>query len=85
MSLSITKDYIEYIFSLKIDFFLKSPIYSTFNTYFYTITMSKIYLIGDSHIGLGYPNSVDKWYKVHQQYFTEFLIPTLKKRIQPDR
>jgi len=45
--------------------------------------MSKIYLIGDSHIGLGYPNSVDKWYKVHQEYFTEFLIPTLKKRVQP--
>ena len=45
--------------------------------------MSKIYLIGDSHIGLGYPNSVDKWYKVHQEYFSEFLIPTLKKRIQP--
>jgi calcineurin-like phosphoesterase family protein len=45
--------------------------------------MSKIYLIGDTHIGLGYPNSVDKWYKVHKEYFTEFLIPTLKKRIQP--
>jgi calcineurin-like phosphoesterase family protein len=45
--------------------------------------MSKIYLIGDSHIGLGYPNSVDKWYKVHQEYFSEYLIPTLKKRIQP--
>ncbi len=45
--------------------------------------MSKIYLIGDSHIGLGYPNSVDKWYKVHQEYFTDFLIPTLKKRIKP--
>lgn len=45
--------------------------------------MSKIYLIGDSHIGLGYPNSVDKWYKVHQEYFTEFLIPLLKRKIQP--
>ncbi len=45
--------------------------------------MSKIFLIGDTHIGLGYPNSVDKWYKVHQEYFTDFLIPTLKKRVKP--
>ena len=45
--------------------------------------MGKIFLIGDSHIGLGYPNSVDKWYKVHKEYFSEFLIPTLKKRVQP--
>ncbi len=52
-------------------------------SFFIQINMSKIYLIGDTHIGLGYPNSVDKWYKVHKEYFTEFLIPTLKKRIQP--
>jgi calcineurin-like phosphoesterase family protein len=45
--------------------------------------MSKIYLIGDTHIGLGYPNSVDKWYKVHQEYFSDFIIPLLKNRIQP--
>lgn len=45
--------------------------------------MSKIYLIGDSHIGLGYPNSVDKWYRVHQQYFSEFLIPLLREKIRP--
>jgi DNA repair exonuclease SbcCD nuclease subunit len=45
--------------------------------------MAKIYLIGDSHIGLGYPNSVDKWYKVHQQYFSQFLIPLLKDRVKP--
>lgn len=45
--------------------------------------MSKIYLIGDSHIGLGYPNSVDKWFKVHQQYFNEFLIPLLRREIKP--
>ena len=44
--------------------------------------MAKIYLIGDSHIGLGYPNSVDKWYKVHQQYFSQFLIPLLKDRVK---
>lgn len=45
--------------------------------------MSKIYLIGDSHIGLGYPNSVDKWYKVHKEYFSDFLIPILKERVKP--
>lgn len=45
--------------------------------------MAKIYLIGDSHIGLGYPNSVDKWYKVHQQYFSQFLITLLKDRVKP--
>ena len=45
--------------------------------------MSKIFLIGDSHIGLGYPNSVDKWFKVHKQYFSEFLIPLLKREVGP--
>jgi calcineurin-like phosphoesterase family protein len=45
--------------------------------------MSKIFLIGDSHIGLGYPNSVDKWHKVHKQYFSEFLIPLLKREVKP--
>ncbi len=43
--------------------------------------MSKIFLIGDTHIGLGYPNSVDKWHKVHKQYFSEFLIPLLKREV----
>lgn len=45
--------------------------------------MSKIFLIGDTHIGLGYPNSADKWYKVHRQYFDEFLIPFLKEKVSP--
>lgn len=45
--------------------------------------MSKIFLIGDTHIGLGYPNSADKWYKVHKQYFEEFLIPLLKEKVKP--
>lgn len=44
--------------------------------------MAKIYLIGDTHIGLGYPNSVDKWYKVHLEYFSNFLIPLLKNRVK---
>jgi DNA repair exonuclease SbcCD nuclease subunit len=46
--------------------------------------MSKILIIGDSHLGLGYPNSVDKWFKVHQQYFSEFLLPLIKKEITKD-
>lgn len=44
--------------------------------------MSKIFLIGDTHIGLGYPNSVDKWFKVHQEYFSDFLIPLLKRKVK---
>jgi DNA repair exonuclease SbcCD nuclease subunit len=44
--------------------------------------MSKIFLIGDTHIGLGYPNSVDKWFKVHQEYFSDFLIPLLKREVR---
>ena len=44
--------------------------------------MSKIFLIGDTHIGLGYPNSVDKWFKVHQEYFSDFLIPLLKRNVK---
>jgi calcineurin-like phosphoesterase family protein len=45
--------------------------------------MSKIYLLADSHIGLGYPNKTEKWFKVHQEYFSEFLIPLLKSRAKP--
>jgi calcineurin-like phosphoesterase family protein len=43
--------------------------------------MSKIFMVGDSHIGLGYPNKTDKWFKVHQEYFSDFLIPLLKERV----
>lgn len=45
--------------------------------------MSKIYMIGDTHISLGYPNKTDKWFKVHQEYFSKFLIPLLKERVKP--
>ena len=45
--------------------------------------MSKIFLLGDSHIGLGYPNKTEKWFKVHQEYFSEFLIPLLKAEVKP--
>jgi calcineurin-like phosphoesterase family protein len=45
--------------------------------------MSKIFLIGDTHIGLGYPNNADKWFKVHREYFSDFLMPLLKSRVEP--
>jgi len=43
--------------------------------------MPKILLVGDIHLGLGYPNSVDKWFKVAQEYFEEFLLPLIKKEL----
>lgn len=46
--------------------------------------MSKILVIGDTHMGLGYPNSVDKWFKVHQEYFESFLIPLVNKELCSD-
>lgn len=46
--------------------------------------MSKILIIGDTHLGLGYPNSVDKWFKVHKQYFSEFLFPLIRKELSSD-
>ena len=46
--------------------------------------MSKILLIGDSHLSLGYPNSVDKWFKIHQEYFQDFLLPLIKKELTSD-
>ncbi len=42
----------------------------------------KIFLIGDTHIGLGYPNTTDKWHKVHIEYFRDFLIPLLKREVK---
>lgn len=44
--------------------------------------MSKIYLLGDSHIGLGYPNKTEKWLNVHREYFDEFLIPKLEEIVE---
>jgi DNA repair exonuclease SbcCD nuclease subunit len=46
--------------------------------------MSKILIIGDTHLGLGYPNSIDKWFKVHREYFEEFLIPLVRKEMTED-
>ncbi len=44
--------------------------------------MGKIFLLGDSHIGLGFPNKTDNWFKVHQEYFNDFLIPLLEREIK---
>ena len=41
--------------------------------------MSKIFLIGDTHIGLGFPNKTEKWLSVHKEYFNDFLIPFLRE------
>jgi calcineurin-like phosphoesterase family protein len=43
--------------------------------------MSKIFLIGDTHIALGYPNKVDKWFNTHIEYFDKFLFPLLEREI----
>jgi calcineurin-like phosphoesterase family protein len=44
--------------------------------------MSKIILIPDTHIGLGFPNTEKKWFDVHVEYFDNFLIPLLKKEVK---
>ena len=46
--------------------------------------MSKILIIGDTHLGLGYPNSVDKWFRVHKEYFEDFLLPLVSKELSKD-
>src|SRR5574344_2645865 len=42
----------------------------------------KIFMIGDIHLGLGYPTNVDKWLKTHKQYFENFLIPYLNNTVE---
>lgn len=44
--------------------------------------MSKIFMIGDVHLALGYPNKLENWYKVHKEYFNDFLIPLLKSKVK---
>jgi hypothetical protein len=43
--------------------------------------MSKILLISDTHLGLGFPNSSEKWFKIHQEYFQDFFLPLIKKEL----
>lgn len=45
--------------------------------------MSKIFLISDTHIGLGFPNKTEKWFKIHKEYFSKFFIPLLKEKVRP--
>lgn len=46
--------------------------------------MSKIFLLGDCHLGMGYPNNYDKWFKVAKEYFEKFLIPLAKEQLTKD-
>jgi hypothetical protein len=39
-------------------------------------------MIGDTHLALGFPNKADKWFKIHQEYFSDFLMPILKKEVK---
>lgn len=39
-------------------------------------------MIGDVHLALGYPNKLENWYKVHREYFNDFLIPLLKSKVK---
>ena len=41
-------------------------------------------MIGDTHLGLGFPNKKDKWLKVHREYFTDFLFPLLTENVKED-
>jgi DNA repair exonuclease SbcCD nuclease subunit len=46
--------------------------------------MSKILLIGDTHLGLGYPNKLDHFFKVTTEYFDKFLFPIINKLSKDD-
>ena len=46
--------------------------------------MSKILLIGDTHLGLGYPNKLEHYFKVSQEYFEKFLFPLVNKLTKDD-
>lgn len=45
---------------------------------------NKIFLIGDFHLSLGFPNKVDKWFKVSQEYCETFLFPLMEKELDKD-
>ena len=46
--------------------------------------MSRILLVGDCHLGLGYPNKHEKWFDVSKEYFENFLIPFVEKNLTED-
>lgn len=41
--------------------------------------MSKIIMMGDLHLGLGYPKNHSKWTRVAYEYIYDFFIPKLKE------
>lgn len=43
--------------------------------------MSKILLVGDTHLGLGYPNKLEHFFKVSTEYFETFLFPIMEKHL----
>ena len=46
--------------------------------------MSKILLIGDYHLGMSFTTNFENIYKVHNQYFNDFLYPLIKREITKD-
>jgi DNA repair exonuclease SbcCD nuclease subunit len=46
--------------------------------------MSKILLVGDIHLGLGYPNRLDHFFEVTSEYFEKFLFPYVKDNLSED-
>lgn len=43
---------------------------------------NKVWMIGDMHLALGFPNKYDKWHKVHKQYMDDFLFPLLRENVK---
>ena len=46
--------------------------------------MSKILLIGDCHLGLGFPNKTEHFFKVSKDYFENFLFPIIETKLTKD-
>jgi DNA repair exonuclease SbcCD nuclease subunit len=44
--------------------------------------MCKVFLIGDTHLGLGWPNKYNNWLNVHKNYFSDFLFPLLRNNVK---
>ncbi len=46
--------------------------------------MSKILLLSDVHLGMGFPNSKEKWINVAKEYFEKFFFPLIEKELTKD-
>lgn len=44
----------------------------------------RILLIGDVHLGLGFPNRLDHFFNVSTKYFNEFLFPYIENNLTKD-